>query len=401
VRSRQIREVALREIVTRGRSNGYRVVTGLMLVLAVVAPIVMAYLPDPTDDLRDVTVGVEAGAPPAFVEQLELLSEGVVDLMVFDLSDEDAAGIEARLRDGRIDVALRPPRRLIWDDTEDSTVANLITAALQQAEAIDRADELGLDVGDLARVFAPIELDDEFVDESSNTEGVRSGVALFGLFIAFLLPQVFGQFTMMSVVEEKSTRIVEVLLSQIRPVTLLAGKILGLSALAIVQLTVIVVGLIASLMTTKIAEVPASVWQFVPLMALSILGGLAIYMTLFALLGSLISRQEDQAQVMLPVFAPLMIGYFVGQTAVFGNAETVLAKVLTWFPLTAPMLLPVRVARSAIGPIEVAVSLGLLALGSYLLFRLAGRLYEFTLLRTGSRVGWGEMFRLSLGRVDD
>jgi len=102
---------------------------------------------------------------------------------------------------------------------------------------------------------------------------------------------------------------------------------------------------------------------------------------------------------MMPVFGPLMVGYFVGQSAIFGSADSLLVRVLTWFPLTSPMLLPVRVARDAIGSVEVAISLGLLALGTYLLFRLAGRLYEFTLLRTGSRVGWGELIRLSQGNV--
>lgn len=391
----------MREIRTRGRTRGYRAVTAVLVLLAIAAPVVMAFIPSADNDLRDVTVGIGPGAPAYFQEQLEVISTDVVELAVFDLSDADEAEIAAELSSGRIDVVLRSPRTLIWDEAEDSTITNLITAALQQANAIARADELGLDIDDLAQVFAPVELEQQFVDPSPNTEGVRTGVALFGMFLTFLVPQVFGQFTMMSVVEEKSTRVVEVLLSQIRPSTLLAGKILGLCGLAVVQISVIVAGLIASLLTTNVVDVPASVWQFVPLMTVSLLGGLAMYTTLFALLGSLISRQEDQAQVMFPVFAPLMIGYFVGQSAVFGNAETTLVKVLTWFPLTSPMLLPVRVARSAIGPIEIAVSLALLVAASYLLLRLAARVYEFTLLRTGSRVGWGELIRLSRGAVDD
>ncbi len=401
MRRRQVIEVAMREIRTRGRSRGYRVITGIMLLLSIIAPIVMVLLPSPNDDLRDVTIGVSAGTPAGFEEQLTIIAGNVVDLTIVDLGDTPVDDIGTQLSDGRLDVALRPPRTLMWDETEDSTMANVVTAALQQAEILARADELGFEVGDLTQVFAPVELDEVFVNGSTNTEGVRTGVAMFGLFLAFLLPQVFGQFTMMSVVEEKSTRVVEVLLSQIRPGTLLAGKIFGLCALAMLQLAVIVSGLVAALLTTNVVDVPASVWQFVPLMTISILGGLAIYTTLFALLGSLISRQEDQAQVMFPVFAPLMIGYFVGQTAVFGNAETLFVKILTWFPLTTPMLLPVRVARGTIGPIETAISLSLLALGAYLLFRLASRVYEFTLLRTGSRVGWGELIRLSRGNVLD
>lgn len=396
---RQMKEVALREIRTRGRSRGYRAITALMLLLAIAAPIAIALVPSPNNDLSDVTVGISGQAPAGFEQQLAALADGVVDLKTVDLGDSNLDRVNDQLSEGRIDVAFRPPSTLIWDENEDSTVANLITTALQQVEALRRADELGLNAGDLARVFAPIELEQEFVNDSSNTEAVRTGVALFGLFLAFLLPQVFGQFTMMSVVEEKSTRIVEVLLSQIRPSTLLAGKILGLCTLAILQLTLIVAGLVASLLATRVVDVPASVWQFVPMMAISVLGGLAIYTTLFALLGSLISRQEDQAQVMFPVFAPLMVGYFVGQTAVFGNAESLFAKILTWFPLTAPMLLPVRVAMDAIGPGEIILSLSLLALGVYALFKLASRVYEFTLLRTGSRVGWLELIRLSRGSV--
>jgi len=399
VKRRQIKEIALREIRTRGRSRGYRAITFIMFALVIAAPIVMSLIPSSSGDLRDVTIGIAGDAPNGLGDALEALSTDFYDLEIVDLGDDTTSEVNARLDDDNIDVAVEAPANIAWSESEDSELTALITAALQRAEALNRATELELDLDDLAAVFEPIEVEQRFVDGSSNTEDVRSAVAFFGLFLAFLLPQIFGQLTMLSVVEEKSTRVVEVLLSQIRPTTLLAGKILGLCALAVVQLTLIVLGLLGSLIATDLVEVPASVWVFVPMLAISVLGGLAIYTTLFALLGSLISRQEDAAQVMMPVFGPLMVGYFVGQSAIFGSADSLLVRVLTWFPLTSPMLLPVRVARDAIGSVEVAISLGLLALGTYLLFRLAGRLYEFTLLRTGSRVGWGELIRLSQGNV--
>lgn len=401
MRRRQVKEIALREIRTRGRSRGYRAITAIMLLLAIAAPIIMSVIPTPSDDLRNVAIAIGPNTPNGLGQALETLAEGVFDLTIVDTSTDSPDQIEARLSDDEIDVAIEAPATLVWNETEDSSLTALVTAGLQRAEALRRADELNLDVGDLAAVFEPVETEQRFVQGSSNTESVRRGVAFFGLFLSFLLPQIFGQLTMLSVVEEKSTRVVEVLLSQIRPGTLLAGKILGLCALAILQLLLIVVGLIGSLMATNLVEVPSSVWVFVPMLAISVLGGLAIYTTLFALLGSLISRQEDAAQVMMPVFAPLMVGYFVGQAAAFGSADSWFAKVLTWFPLTSPMLLPVRVAKDAISPLEIAISLGLLALGVVLLFKLAGRVYEFTLLRTGSRVGWGELIRLSRGSITD
>ena len=105
--------------------------------------------------------------------------------------------------------------------------------------------------------------------------------------------------------------------------------------------------------------------------------------------------------MMMPVFVPIMAGLFVGQAAIAGNAESTLVRILTLFPPTAPMLLPVRVARDAIAPWEVALSLGLLALGVWLLIRIAGRVYEFTLLHTGPRVGWDQLLRLSRGAALD
>ena len=80
-----------------------------------------------------------------------------------------------------------------------------------------------------------------------------------------------------------------------------------------------------------------------------------------------------------------------------GDAANTLVQVLTFIPLTAPMLLPVRVARDAITGWEIALSLGLLMLGIWVMIRLAGRIYEFTLLHTGTRVGWREVIRLSRG----
>lgn len=398
---RQIKEIAFREIRTRARTRGYKAITAIMLLIAVAAPIVITLLPAPSDDLREVTIGIGADAKPGIDEALETLATNVFELTIVDVDDGSEEAVDALLDSGDVDVVIESASGLAWQESSDSEIRALIGAATQQLAALERAGERGLDPRDLAEVFEPIELRDRLAVGSETTENVRSGVAFFGLMLAFMIPQIFGQLTMLSVVEEKSTRIVEVLLSQIRPATLLAGKIIGLCALAIVQLLVIVLGLIASLMATDTIDIPASVWQFVPIMALSVLGGLLIYTTLFALLGSLISRQEDAAQVMMPVFVPLMAGYFVGQAAVFGNAESLLARVLTWFPLTTPLLLPVRAARGAIGPIETVLALGLMALAAFLLYRLAARIYEFTLLRTGARVGWGELFRLSRGALID
>jgi len=392
-------EVAKREFVTRARTRGFRAVTAILVLMVVAAPIVMSLLPDNSDELPKITIGVAADAPEGFADQLDAIAQSQVELTIIDLASDSSDEIETRLSNGDVDAVFEAPSTLVWDDFENPVIYGLISAALQQSSILDQADAIGLSPAELDRLFEPVQVSNRSIADDDKSSDVRSAVAFIGLFTAFLLPQIYGQLTMLSVVEEKSTRVVEVLLSHIRPRTLLIGKILGLCALAVIQLLLLIFGLVLALRFTNLVEVPSSLWRFVPLLGLSVLGGLAIYTTLFALLGSLISRQEDASQVMMPVFAPLMVGYIAGQTAVFGNADTLLLKILTWLPFTSPMILPVRVAREAIGPVEVALSLAVLAAAVFLLIRLAGRLYKFTLLRTGSRVGWREAIRLSRGAV--
>ncbi len=396
-----VKEVAWREIRTRARTKSFRWITGILVAAAVAGPVLAAVLPDNTDDdRREVTIGLVA-IDQGIENQIAAFAEAGLDITFRDLTGASAEQVGQALADGEIDVAFESGPTLVWNRGTDFEIAGVVNTVLQQQALLARGRALGLDQDDIVELLTPVALEERFANEAGESEGVTIFVSFLGLMAAFMLPQIFGQLTMMSVVEEKSTRVIEVLLNHLRPRTLLLGKVLGVGALAVVQLVVVVGGLAAALLATDSIDIPAAVWRFVPIILVSILGGLAIYNTLFALLGSLISRQEDASQVMMPIFIPLMAGFFIGQTAITGNAESLLVKALTLFPLTAPMLLPLRVARDAIAPWEVALSLGFLVLGVWGLIRIAARVYEFTLLHTGSRVGWGQLVRLSRGATLD
>jgi len=391
-----VREVAEREIRTRSRTKAFRVITAILVAAAIIGPIISALWPDGGDDLRRVTVGlVDAGETTQ--QQILTLADGNLDLTFQDYTGAPPAEVDRALSDGDIDVALDTGPTLVWNRETDFEIAGVIYTALQQQEILVRGRVLGLGEGEIAQLLTPLQVEERFADELHESDGVVEGVALLGLMLALNIPLLFGQLTMMSVVEEKSTRVIEVLLGHIRPRTLLLGKVLGLGALGAAQLVVVVGGLTAALLLTSALDIPASVWRFMPVLVVSTLGAIAVYNTLFALLGSLVSRQEDASQVIVPVFIPILGGFLAANAALVGNAESALAKALTLFPLTSPMMLPVRVARDAIAPLEIALSLGLLALGVLLLIRIAGRVYEFTLLQTGSRVGWSQVLRLSRG----
>ena len=168
-----------------------------------------------------------------------------------------------------------------------------------------------------------------------------------------------------------------------------------------VQLVVVVGGLTGALLLTNSIDIPASVWRFVPIIVVSILGGLAIYNTFFALLGSLISRQEDASQVMLPVFIPLMAGFFVGQGAQYRQRRITVGQGPHLFPLTAPMMLAGAGGPGRHRPWEIALSLGLLALAVWLLIRIAGGSTSSRCCTRAHGSSWGQLIRLSRGAALD
>ena len=387
--------VAGREISARARTKAFRIITGLLVVLAIGVPVAVALWPSEGDDLRSVTLGV-SGVNDATQTAITAAATDVIEIEFVDLPADE---VESAVADGTVDAAIIADTELWWNTDRDNELGAVVGQAFQQRQLITRAADLAITDSELSALLAPTTLNERFVDEPQPSDDIAIVVAFLGLMSAFVLPQLFGQLTLMSVVEEKSTHVIEVLLGHIRPRTLLIGKIVGLTALAAAQLLVVTVGLVGTLLLTNTADVPSSAWRFVPILVVSIVGGLLLYTTLFALLGSLISRQEDASQVMMPVLVPLMVGYFVGQTAVFGAADTTLIRVLTLFPLTTPMLLPVRVARDAISGWELALAIAVMVVSVAVLIRMAARVYEFALLHTGSRIGWGQLVRLVRSRT--
>ena len=312
-----VKEVAWREIRTRARTKSFKWITGILVGAAIAGPVIATLIPDNVaGDLREVTIGL-AGVDTEIEDQILAFSEGGLDVTFRDLSGLSSSDVELALSETDVDLVLEPGPTLVWNRSTDYEIAAVVYAVLQQQELLVRGRALGLDQGDIAELLTPAAVEERFANEAEASEGVTIFVAFLGLMAAFMLPQIFGQLTLMSVVEEKSTRVIEVLLNHLRPRTLLMGKVLGVGALAVLQLVVVVGGLTAALLLTDFVEIPASVWRFVPIILISILGGLAGYNTLFALLGSLISRQEDASQVMMPVFIPLMAGFFIGQTAIY------------------------------------------------------------------------------------
>ncbi|MBC3841841.1 ABC transporter permease [Streptacidiphilus sp. 4-A2] len=196
-----------------------------------------------------------------------------------------------------------------------------------------------------------------------------------------------GQIVAQGVVEEKSSRVVELLLSAIRPWQLLFGKVLGTGLLGLLQMAVpavlgVGVGIATGSLNISLSDsLGAVAWAL-----LWYVVGFAIYAMVFAALGATVSRQEDVQGLTFPAVAPLIAAWVIGISVVPSDPTSPLVTWLSMLPPFAPVLMPMRVAMGAAPMWQILLAL-VLALGfAYLLLRFAARIYRNSVLRSGSRV---------------
>jgi ABC-2 type transport system permease protein len=199
----------------------------------------------------------------------------------------------------------------------------------------------------------------------------------------------------MGVVEEKSSRVVEVLLATLKPVQLLAGKVIGIGIVALAQATLIVavaLGLGGAVGSDILhGSGPTEVISAVGWLIL----GYTFYCWVYAAAGSLATRQEHVQTLAFPLQLPLILGYITSLTAVSSGSASTFVKVLAYLPPTAPFAMPALVALSAVTWWQITISIVLTLVATIGVARLAGSVYERAILRTGQRVRLRE---LGLGR---
>jgi ABC-2 type transport system permease protein len=186
-------------------------------------------------------------------------------------------------------------------------------------------------------------------------------------------------------VEEKSTRVVEVLLGLVRPYELLAGKTIGILIVAIAQLLIAVLAAVLAILITG-ASLPGVAADVVIAAVPLYLAGLVLYSLIYAALGATVSRQADAQSASTPVAILLLVPYLYSAIFIPQAPDSVIAKVLSVFPLTSPMIMPARVASGDPSTIELAACYLLLIPAIVLVALIGGRIYSGVIL-SGRKTG--------------
>lgn len=265
-----------------------------------------------------------------------------------------------------------------------------------QAVAEAELPERLVPAGDLERVRAALGGEALVVtalsgQDAGQTEG-RSVIAYGGIVVTYLLILQYGVWTLSGVSEEKSNRVLEILLSTARPWQLFAGKVIGIAALGLVQFFVALLAASIAVRVSGAFELPAIPTDFIGILVVWVLLGFAMYMVVFGAAGALTFRPDDAQSAMTPITVVILIGFF-GSLGVLGDPDGLMGVIGTFVPFWAPFVVPVRAALGALpvwqGIVAVGLSVGAIA-G---LTVLSARVYRGGSLHVGSRLGWRQALR--------
>ncbi|MEV4528903.1 ABC transporter permease [Streptosporangium sp. NPDC049304] len=378
--------VARREIVTRGRTKAF--VIGLVVSAVLVAA--LAFLPRLFSGPDSYTVGL-AGAQSQALRPALTGAAKDVELTVREFSDEAAAS--AAITAGDVDAAVVDGRKVLADGEVDRDLGLLLESANQAAQTERRLGEAGLDPAKVAEAMRVAPLEQVSIGADTRYAGVRVGVASLLVMVLFFLLIYSSMYVAMGVVEEKGSRIVEILLTSVRPWQLLGGKIVGLGALALANMVVIIVaGLGAAAATGLAADLPPGMTGIVVSALFWFVLGYAFFAAMAAALGSLVSRQEDANSVLTPMTMLMMVTYLVAYFAAVQPSSPV-ARILSLVPPFSSMVMPVRMAGGEVSAWEIALAAVLMLLATVGTLMLGARIYSRAVLRTGARVKLSEAVR--------
>lgn len=228
-------------------------------------------------------------------------------------------------------------------------------------------------------------------------ESIGNKIALFLFSFLLYIAIIFsGSMTLNSVVEEKSNKIVEVLLSSASSTELMTGKIVGTVIVEVIQM-IIWLSPIFLLVTTSWFIIPS---EFMPQMSLGYLGyfiinytlALITYIALYATVGAIFDNPQDAQSGMWPVLMLIMIPFFIA-IGLESNPQSTLAQVASIFPFASLIVMPARMILVDVPLWQILASLILDVIVLIGVFKLAGKIYRIGILLTGKKPKWSEVFQ--------
>jgi ABC-2 type transport system permease protein len=412
----------------RVRSTAFILATLLVpfgFVLVAAAPALLGYLAEQSSQ-KTVAVVDQTGGQLA-----DSLAAASDEQLRFRPVDRPIDSVQAAVRAGTYDGSLLLPNSLLagtGSATYYSTQGGGLTDQIQIDDRVGRVvQQQRLRAADATTsVLSILESDVTVESRTLQEEGTGAdhtfaytAIGYAMAFVIYFAVFVYGQYVMQGVIEEKSNRVVEIIVSSVRPFELLMGKVLGIGAMGLTQMVVwsaVVVGGLAGAApllalfldpsslgvapdasSQAMAEaaglsIPTIPFTLIAWFILFFLGGFLLYASLFAAVGSAVEQQQDAQNLLLPVMTPLILPILF-LTFVLESPDATISVVLSLIPFFSPILMMLRAAITTVPAWEMAAAFGLLVATFVAVIGLAGRIYRIGILSYGKTPSLREIAR--------
>ncbi|TKD61368.1 ABC transporter permease [Flavobacterium sp. ASW18X] len=440
----KLRLIIKREYLAKVRNKSFVIMTFLSPILMVGMVVLIAYLTKVNDsEKRVVAIQNESG----YFENLFTPSESISFVTFKGLSLEEAKDSTQQMGYyGLLHIPAGTDREMIagnsflyTKDNPNSSVLERLERTFQQRLRQYRLQDLGMTKEQYTKIDKNFEIKAATFDGQQNLKGINEIKAIIGGGFGYLIMMfiiIYGGFVMRSVIEEKTSRIIEVIISSVKPFQLMLGKIIGTSLAGITQFAIWVIsaailltlamvfldidlaalnngatvspmggmGAMAEISSDKNSEFLLYAAEFLKipwvLIVVSFLIyfvlGYLIYSSIYAAIGAAVDNETDTQQFIFPIILPLMLAIYVGFFSVFSNPHGPIAVGFSLFPLTSPivmmMRLPSGLGEAGVPIWQFVLSIVLLVLTFLAIVWLAAKIYRVGILMYGKKPTYKEMF---------
>ena len=416
---RKLRLIVKREYLTRVKTKGFIIGTIIVPLIGVAFCLLIIFLVNhkPTQSMRLVIVDNSGELAQPIAHGLDAKLENgqpefdIVDTIVQPASpDSVQADLRTRINTGKLDAYLWIPRdpkesfELHMRNPDNFSLIGPLSGAVDQAVISRRLSDRGVHLDDIKTILQGTDLKLLKVSETGESveKGQSIGIAIALVILLYTALLMYGIITMRSVLEEKTTRTMEVLISAVRPFELLTGKILGVAAAAFTQFAIWMISTALFFSYGALAaagmgggsalsgvHVPASlvVWASV-----FFFGGYFLYSSMFAAIGAACSNDQDAQQLQWIAMAPLVFCMLI-YSVVLNDPTSNVSVALSLVPFFAPVLMALRISLQTPPLWQIALSLALLFITTIGTIWASAKIYRVGILMYGKRPSIVEMFR--------
>ena len=420
---KHLRIIIEREYLNKIRNKSFIIMTFVSPLIVVAFALIIGFLTDVNSksNAKDILILDESGLfGTTFTDTETIHYEYLKDKSL----QEARAEVLATSKYGLLYIPKEETAQKAFysEESPSLSLVNELTGALEKTLFQYNLTQKGIDKAEIdsARTKITLQMENFTGEKTSEFDNVMK-IAIGGVagYLIFMFIIIYGNMIMRSVIEEKTNRIVEIIISSVKPFQLMLGKIIGTSLAGITQFAIwLVIGgvlfalapslfqvdtptatqaMAATESYSEISNIITALYHF-PFLETSgvfllfFVGGYLLYSSLYAMVGAMVDNETDTQQFLMPILIPLMLAFYVGMFSVIEEPHGTISVVFSYIPLTSPVVMLMRIPFG-VAWWEVLISLLLLYITFFLVIKIASKIYRIGILMYGKKPTYKEVWK--------